>query len=210
MTNQIYSLESSNQVSIWWAVFVVRAKNGKLCHFYIYLHLSKDLKFLYVLLFPDHMDLFKAVCVCLCRYTQTPGCSRNAVWLCWVLITPAAYYVQANYSRKLLSRCVPAVLLCFSPLNQQLISSSVHYLCILLVSTNFSSLLYPSPPFPSPSSVPLSSPQGTVNNQTGIFPQSFVKIIKPLPESDTEGESEGPTYSCLRCFLLTPSGVTTR
>ncbi|KAM9363571.1 neutrophil cytosol factor 4 [Symphorus nematophorus] len=52
--------------------------------------------------------------------------------------------------------------------------------------------------------------EGTVNNQTGIFPQSFVKIIKPLPESDTEGEGEGPTYSCLRCFLLNPSGVDTR
>ncbi|XP_054459776.1 neutrophil cytosol factor 4 [Anoplopoma fimbria] len=52
--------------------------------------------------------------------------------------------------------------------------------------------------------------EGTVNNQTGIFPQSFVKIIKPLPESDSEGEAGGPSYSCLRCFLLTPSGVTTR
>ncbi|XP_031144947.1 neutrophil cytosol factor 4 [Sander lucioperca] len=52
--------------------------------------------------------------------------------------------------------------------------------------------------------------EGTVNNQTGIFPLSFVKIIKPLPESDSEGEGGGPTYSCLRCFLLTPSGVNTR
>ncbi|XP_020499023.2 neutrophil cytosol factor 4 [Labrus bergylta] len=52
--------------------------------------------------------------------------------------------------------------------------------------------------------------EGTVNNQTGIFPQSFVKIIKPLPDSDSEGEVGGPTYSCLRCFLLTPSGVQTR
>ncbi|KAF3852893.1 hypothetical protein F7725_006248 [Dissostichus mawsoni] len=26
--------------------------------------------------------------------------------------------------------------------------------------------------------------EGTVNNQTGIFPQSFVKIIKPLPGSE--------------------------
>uniref|UniRef100_H2S0Y7 Neutrophil cytosolic factor 4 n=1 Tax=Takifugu rubripes TaxID=31033 RepID=H2S0Y7_TAKRU len=52
--------------------------------------------------------------------------------------------------------------------------------------------------------------EGTVNNQTGIFPQSFVKIIKPLPDSNTEGEGEGHTYSCLRCFLLTPSGVDTR
>uniref|UniRef100_A0AAX7V7I7 Neutrophil cytosol factor 4 n=1 Tax=Astatotilapia calliptera TaxID=8154 RepID=A0AAX7V7I7_ASTCA len=52
--------------------------------------------------------------------------------------------------------------------------------------------------------------EGTVNNQTGIFPETFVKIIKPLPESDSEGESGGHTYSCLRCFLLTPSGVDTR
>ncbi|XP_061576605.1 neutrophil cytosol factor 4 isoform X2 [Cololabis saira] len=52
--------------------------------------------------------------------------------------------------------------------------------------------------------------EGTVNNQTGIFPESFVKIIKPLPESDSEGEGGGHTYSCLRCFLLTPSGVETR
>uniref|UniRef100_A0AAX7SHC1 Neutrophil cytosolic factor 4 n=1 Tax=Astatotilapia calliptera TaxID=8154 RepID=A0AAX7SHC1_ASTCA len=51
--------------------------------------------------------------------------------------------------------------------------------------------------------------EGTVNNQTGIFPETFVKIIKPLPESDSEGESGGHTYSCLRCFLLTPSGVDT-
>ncbi|XP_037546280.1 neutrophil cytosol factor 4 [Nematolebias whitei] len=52
--------------------------------------------------------------------------------------------------------------------------------------------------------------EGTVNNQTGIFPESFVKIIKPLPESDSEGEGGGHTYSCLRCLLLTPSGVETR
>ncbi|XP_034543532.1 neutrophil cytosol factor 4 [Notolabrus celidotus] len=52
--------------------------------------------------------------------------------------------------------------------------------------------------------------EGTLNNQTGIFPQSFVKIIKPLPESDSEGEGGGPAYSCLRCLLLTPSGVQTR
>uniref|UniRef100_A0A3Q3L2X1 Neutrophil cytosolic factor 4 n=1 Tax=Mastacembelus armatus TaxID=205130 RepID=A0A3Q3L2X1_9TELE len=52
--------------------------------------------------------------------------------------------------------------------------------------------------------------EGTVNNQTGIFPESFVKIIKPLPESDSEGEGGGHTYSCLRCFFLTPSGVDTR
>ncbi|XP_047434057.1 neutrophil cytosol factor 4 [Mugil cephalus] len=52
--------------------------------------------------------------------------------------------------------------------------------------------------------------EGTVNNQTGIFPESFVKIIKPLPDSDSEGEGGVHTYSCLRCFLLTPSGVDTR
>ncbi|XP_047220794.1 neutrophil cytosol factor 4 [Girardinichthys multiradiatus] len=52
--------------------------------------------------------------------------------------------------------------------------------------------------------------EGTVNNQTGIFPESFVKIIKPLPERDSESEGGGHTYSCLRCFLLTPSGVETR
>ncbi|XP_029366691.1 neutrophil cytosol factor 4 [Echeneis naucrates] len=52
--------------------------------------------------------------------------------------------------------------------------------------------------------------EGTVNNQTGIFPESFVKIIKPLPESDSEGEGGGHTYSCLRCYFLTPSGVDTR
>ncbi|XP_033479949.1 neutrophil cytosol factor 4 [Epinephelus lanceolatus] len=52
--------------------------------------------------------------------------------------------------------------------------------------------------------------EGTVNDQTGIFPQSFVKIIKPLPESDSEGEGGDSTYSCLHCFLLTPSGVQTR
>ncbi|KAJ4920667.1 hypothetical protein JOQ06_005138 [Pogonophryne albipinna] len=52
--------------------------------------------------------------------------------------------------------------------------------------------------------------EGTVNNQTGIFPQSFVKIIKPLPESEVEAEAGALTYSCLRCFLLTPSGVQAR
>ncbi|KAM9857533.1 neutrophil cytosol factor 4 [Aulostomus maculatus] len=52
--------------------------------------------------------------------------------------------------------------------------------------------------------------EGTVNNQTGIFPESFVKIIKPLPENDSEGEGGRHTYSCLRCYLLTASGVDTR
>uniref|UniRef100_UPI001EAED3F4 neutrophil cytosol factor 4-like n=1 Tax=Oncorhynchus gorbuscha TaxID=8017 RepID=UPI001EAED3F4 len=58
--------------------------------------------------------------------------------------------------------------------------------------------------------------EGTVSNRTGIFPESFVKIIKPLPESDSDGESGGASgkgagsYSCLRCYLLTPQGVDTR
>ncbi|XP_077575866.1 neutrophil cytosol factor 4 [Stigmatopora nigra] len=52
--------------------------------------------------------------------------------------------------------------------------------------------------------------EGTVNDQTGIFPESFVKIIKPLPESESEDEGEGPNCSCLRCYMLTPSGVQTR
>ncbi|XP_068177020.1 neutrophil cytosol factor 4 [Antennarius striatus] len=52
--------------------------------------------------------------------------------------------------------------------------------------------------------------EGTVNNQTGIFPQSFVKIIKPLPDDDAEGDGEDHTYSCLRCLLLTSSGADTR
>ncbi|XP_071208926.1 neutrophil cytosol factor 4-like isoform X2 [Salvelinus alpinus] len=58
--------------------------------------------------------------------------------------------------------------------------------------------------------------EGKVSNRTGIFPESFVKIIKPLPESDSDGESGGASgkgagsYSCLRCYLLTPQGVDTR
>lgn len=99
----------------------------------------------------------------------------------------------------------------FSSLNYQPITSipypsifrdSTHLLFLMNTSSCFSSFLFLS--------VLLSSPQGTLNNQTGIFPKSFVKIIKPLPDSDVEGEGEGPTYSCLRCFLLTPSGVDTR
>lgn len=43
--------------------------------------------------------------------------------------------------------------------------------------------------------------EGTVNEHTGIFPQSFVKIIKPLPSSDWDSEG-GHSYSCLRCFLI--------
>ncbi|XP_040000959.1 neutrophil cytosol factor 4 isoform X2 [Xiphias gladius] len=52
--------------------------------------------------------------------------------------------------------------------------------------------------------------QGTANNQTGIFPESFVKIIKPLPEGESEGDGGDHTYSCLRCLMLTPTGVDTR
>ncbi|KAL2087039.1 hypothetical protein ACEWY4_018098 [Coilia grayii] len=61
--------------------------------------------------------------------------------------------------------------------------------------------------------------EGTVRERTGIFPESFVKIIKPLPGSDSDDEKEasgrpkGPlvsSYSCLRCYLLQPQGVDTR
>lgn len=52
--------------------------------------------------------------------------------------------------------------------------------------------------------------EGTVNNQTGIFPESFVKVIKPLPEDEGDVASSAPCYSCLRCYLLTASGVDTR
>uniref|UniRef100_A0AAV2MPH9 Neutrophil cytosol factor 4 n=1 Tax=Knipowitschia caucasica TaxID=637954 RepID=A0AAV2MPH9_KNICA len=53
--------------------------------------------------------------------------------------------------------------------------------------------------------------EGTINEQTGIFPQSFVKIIKPLPPSDCDSEGEGGhAYSCLRCFLLRPEDTDTR
>uniref|UniRef100_A0A4W4FLS9 Neutrophil cytosolic factor 4 n=1 Tax=Electrophorus electricus TaxID=8005 RepID=A0A4W4FLS9_ELEEL len=52
--------------------------------------------------------------------------------------------------------------------------------------------------------------EGTVKDRIGIFPESFVKIIKSLPESDSDEEG-GPSksrggaqssYSCLRCHLL--------
>ncbi|XP_076841168.1 neutrophil cytosol factor 4 [Brachyhypopomus gauderio] len=60
--------------------------------------------------------------------------------------------------------------------------------------------------------------EGTVKDRIGIFPESFVKIIKPLPESDSDEEG-GPSKSrdgaqsacsCLRCHLLQPGGVDTR
>ncbi|XP_064179837.1 neutrophil cytosol factor 4 [Anguilla rostrata] len=61
--------------------------------------------------------------------------------------------------------------------------------------------------------------EGTVRDRTGIFPLSFVKIIKPLPESDSEGEGKtssgkmGPpagSYSCLRCYLHQGQDIETR
>ncbi|KAI4880389.1 hypothetical protein NFI96_028337 [Prochilodus magdalenae] len=59
--------------------------------------------------------------------------------------------------------------------------------------------------------------EGTVKDRIGIFPESFVKIIKPLPESDSDEEGgaskkKGPqgSYSCLRCYLLEPEGIDTR
>ncbi|KAG7491494.1 hypothetical protein MATL_G00004130 [Megalops atlanticus] len=63
--------------------------------------------------------------------------------------------------------------------------------------------------------------EGTVRERTGIFPQSFVKIIKPLPESDSDGEGEGGasrarsgppagSYSCLRCYLYQGGSTETR
>ncbi|KAG9261151.1 neutrophil cytosol factor 4 [Astyanax mexicanus] len=60
--------------------------------------------------------------------------------------------------------------------------------------------------------------EGTVKERIGIFPESFVKIIKPLPESDSDEEGRGSkrkdgaqsSYSCLHCYLLEPDGVTTR
>ncbi|XP_027024291.1 neutrophil cytosol factor 4 isoform X2 [Tachysurus fulvidraco] len=59
--------------------------------------------------------------------------------------------------------------------------------------------------------------EGTVKDRIGIFPKSFVKIIKPLPDSDSDEEGgaskkkEGPgSYSCLHCFLMHPEGVDER
>ncbi|KAL1005713.1 hypothetical protein UPYG_G00063060 [Umbra pygmaea] len=58
--------------------------------------------------------------------------------------------------------------------------------------------------------------EGTVKDRTGIFPESFVKIIKALAESDSDGEGVDSSrkgagsYSCLRCYMLTPQGVDTR
>ncbi|KAJ3615168.1 hypothetical protein NHX12_018736 [Muraenolepis orangiensis] len=45
--------------------------------------------------------------------------------------------------------------------------------------------------------------EGTVNNQTGIFPESFVKVIKPLPEDEGGVSSSAYSYNCLHCYLLT-------
>ncbi|GAA6079481.1 neutrophil cytosol factor 4 isoform X1, partial [Tachysurus ichikawai] len=58
---------------------------------------------------------------------------------------------------------------------------------------------------------------GTVKDRIGIFPESFVKIIMPLPDSDSDEEGGaskkkgGPgSYSCLHCFLMHPEGVDER
>uniref|UniRef100_A0A672NYR2 Neutrophil cytosol factor 4-like n=1 Tax=Sinocyclocheilus grahami TaxID=75366 RepID=A0A672NYR2_SINGR len=60
--------------------------------------------------------------------------------------------------------------------------------------------------------------EGTVRDKTGIIPESFVNIIKPLPESDSDeeggafksGNRAPSSYSCLRCYLLQPEGIGTR
>ncbi|XP_030637379.1 neutrophil cytosol factor 4 [Chanos chanos] len=61
--------------------------------------------------------------------------------------------------------------------------------------------------------------EGTVSDRTGIFPESFVKIIKPLPESESDEEGQGGarhgrsgpgSYSCLRCYLLQAQATDTR
>ncbi|KAJ8001670.1 hypothetical protein DPEC_G00171870 [Dallia pectoralis] len=56
--------------------------------------------------------------------------------------------------------------------------------------------------------------EGAVKDRIGIFPESFVKIIKPLPEDNDEGGEDSRkgagSYSCLRCYLLSPEGVDTR
>ncbi len=57
-----------------------------------------------------------------------------------------------------------------------------------------------------------------MRDKTGIFPESFVNIIKPLPESDSDeeggssksGKPAQSSYSCLRCYLLQPEGIDTR
>lgn len=64
----------------------------------------------------------------------------------------------------------------------------------------------------------MSSLKGTVRDKTGIFPESFVKIIKPLPESESDEEGGASknghraqgSYSCLRCYMLKPEGIDTR
>ncbi|XP_066511945.1 neutrophil cytosol factor 4-like isoform X2 [Hoplias malabaricus] len=59
--------------------------------------------------------------------------------------------------------------------------------------------------------------EGTVKERIGIFPESFVKIIKPLSESGSDEEGGASkkngaqgSYSCLRCYLLKPEGIDTR
>lgn len=159
-----------------------------------------------------------AVCVCLCSHLQAhtytqiktdlktrnvkntwvmlSACSISRVLLMDFLIWKTSLWMYV-YNAFLCS--LPQI---SNPLHQPLIRPYSGTVVSCFLSCFFSSFLFLS--------LLPSSPQGTLNNQTGIFPQSFVKIIKPLPDSDTEGESEGHTYSCLRCFLLTPSGVDTR
>lgn len=60
--------------------------------------------------------------------------------------------------------------------------------------------------------------EGTVRDRTGIFPESFVKIIKALPENESDEEGGASrnssraqgSYSCLHCYFLQPEGIETR
>ncbi|KAK1146852.1 neutrophil cytosol factor 4 [Acipenser oxyrinchus oxyrinchus] len=42
--------------------------------------------------------------------------------------------------------------------------------------------------------------EGTVRDAVGIFPQTFVKVIKQLPEEDSEESEGGKQLNCLRCY----------
>ncbi|XP_034766822.1 neutrophil cytosol factor 4-like isoform X1 [Acipenser ruthenus] len=44
--------------------------------------------------------------------------------------------------------------------------------------------------------------EGTVRDAVGIFPQTFVKVIKQLPEKDSDSEESegGKQLNCLRCY----------
>ncbi|XP_062846037.1 neutrophil cytosol factor 4 [Trichomycterus rosablanca] len=60
--------------------------------------------------------------------------------------------------------------------------------------------------------------EGTVKDRIGIFPESFVEIIKPLPESDSDEEGgtskkrngAPSSYSCLHCCLMHSGGIDER